>query len=111
MKALLFGVMLIILVGCGSTTNISTYRPVGSTEAAWQVRAEKNNLTDKIQIYVNDSLVTEGSIGLFNSGEELRGEYRGHKVVAMIQKTSSLLSEGITCLVLIGGEIAGKFEF
>jgi len=110
MRYLLLVIAAATIVACGSSSGLSSYRPAGYTGAAWTVKAEKNKLTDKVHVFVNDSLVCAGSIGLFSSGEEIKGEYRGHKVVAMLQKTRSFLSEGFTCLVMIDGEIAGKFE-
>jgi len=89
-----------------------SYRPKGSNERMWNIRAEKNLFTDNVEVFVNDSLVTECSIGIFESGTECKGEYQGHPVLAMLDKSKSLLgSDKIKCLIMIDGELVGKVEW
>ena len=104
-------VLLLVLIGCGSSLNITTYRPAGSTESPWRVVAAKSNSGDRVEVSINDSLVCSASIGVFGSSDEATGEYRGHKVVCMLQKTSAFLKTGLQCIVMIDGEMAGKFEW
>lgn len=112
MKYFLAMIVLFILAGCGSSYQMTTYRPRGSSEDAWKIKVSKNSLTSNVEIAINDSVVASGGIGLFSSGEELKGEYRGHKVVGMLDKSSTWYgSSKENCLVMIDGELAGKFEF
>ncbi len=111
MKYILPLLAALILIACGSTSNMMTYRPRGSTESAWNVRAEKGNVSNSVQVFINDSLVCEGGPGVFSSDADLKGEYRGHAVTAMVQRSTGLFKTGIRCMVFIDGELAGKFEW
>jgi len=109
--SILIGVLLFI-IGCGSAVQTLTYRPKGSNEKMWNIHAEKNTFSNNVEVFVNDSLVTECSIGIFESGTECKGEYLGHPVLAMLDKSSSFLGgETIKCLIMIDGELVGKVEW
>ncbi len=110
MKSVLLVFALVMIIGCGSTSNIASYRPRGSNEAAWKVKVEQNNLTKKVEISVNDSVVCEGSVGVFNTDEDMKGDYRGHHVTANLSRTQSFMKEGYRCEVFIDGELVGKFD-
>ncbi len=101
---------LLFVVGCSHTAQIASYRPRGSSEIAWNVKVEQNSLSGHVNVIVNDSVVCDGTIGVFESGEELKGNYRGHPVIALLERSSSLFTRKTVCIVMIDGEMAGKFE-
>lgn len=109
---LLFLCVTLFVIGCSSSYQMTSYRPRGSTEDAWKIKAQKNDLTGNVEISINDSVVASGSIGIFSNGQELKGEYHGHKITAMLDNTSTWYGKSKeNCLVMVDGELAGRFEF
>ena len=45
--SILIGVLLFI-IGCGSAVQTLTYRPKGSNEKMWNIRAEKNTFSNNV---------------------------------------------------------------
>ncbi|HEY6193262.1 MAG TPA: hypothetical protein VI215_13140 [Bacteroidota bacterium] len=111
MKSFLF-VLLFVAAGCGGGYHeMITYRPAGSAESPWRVAATRIRDWDRVEVVINDSVVCTANIGIMGKSDEAKGEYRGHKVIANLQKTEGLSGEGLRCVVTIDGAMAGKFEW
>jgi hypothetical protein len=110
MKYLLFS-LLFILAGCSTPPTITTYQPHGSTEPAWRVVANKSSSGDRVDVTINDSLVCVVDVGVMGSSDESKAVYKGHKVLCTLQRTTGWFGDGLQCLVMIDGELAGKFEW
>jgi hypothetical protein len=111
MKSFLVG-LLFVAAGCaGGHHEMMTYRPAGSTGSPWRVAATRIRDWDRVDVAINDSVVCTANIAIMGNSDEAKGEYRGHKVIANLQKTEGLSGEGLRCVVTIDGEMAGKFEW
>ena len=54
---ILIYISLAVLVGACSTSQMLTYRPMGSNEKMWEIHVEKSSITDQFQVIINDSTV------------------------------------------------------
>lgn len=97
--------------GCTSSSS-AAYRPAGSTAAAYQINGHWNKTTGVVTISFNGKEVISSAVGVLSSSKTLEGTYDGHKVTAVLTKTTSvLLQAGMVCLVMVDGEVAAKFEW
>jgi len=97
------------LAGC-SPPMFTSYRPPGSTEAAWQVKAEKS-LTGVVILTINNTEVLQGQFpgGFFSGTREFKGQYQGRDVV-MILTTDAIKSVWM-CRVFVHGDLVGDFTW
>ncbi|MBI4835154.1 MAG: hypothetical protein HY811_10140 [Planctomycetes bacterium] len=104
-------VLFFLFNGCSASSS-SSYRPAGSTSAAWQINGNWNKTTGVVTITINGTEVIKSAVGAFSSSKTLEGTHDGHKVTAVLTKTTSLLGQsGMVCMVMVDGEIAAKFEW
>ncbi len=107
-----------MLIACAST-QFTLYKP-SESEPAWRVTVVKEGINNNFVCSINESMVVEGSFGLFVDNFEEDGSYQGKKVKMSGYRTSHMStgSEGkITTShtyqirVFIDESEIGKFDF
>lgn len=80
-------------------------------DQSWKVSARLTALNN-VNVWVNDSLIIDQSIGVFSSRADFSGEYRSSKVNVFMTYNSGILGIGAgwETIVSIDGEIAGRFK-
>jgi len=102
----------IIMIGCSSAERTLKYLPAGSADSTWNIKTAINEVTNDMEIKINDSTVCASSMGLFRHGKQMSGVYRGHSVTAMLQADKSYTQEEhTTCIVIIDRDTVGHLEW
>lgn len=106
-------IVLAIIVAACTSSQFATYRPAGSTEAAWQIDVvHKSGVTQNFKVVINDSTVIDDDANFLTGNAEAKGMYRDKEVKLMVTYSKSFFGgEKFTAMVFISNELAGKFEF
>ncbi|MFC1746802.1 hypothetical protein ACFLZR_00520 [Candidatus Neomarinimicrobiota bacterium] len=108
----------IMFMACAAT-QFTLYKP-SESEAAWRVTVTKQPITDLFVCSINDSVVVEGSFGIFSDNFEEDGSYRNRSVKLAGYRAAQIGtgSEGQTSIsytyqirVFINESDIGVFEF
>lgn len=100
-------VLMIIINGCGTTSNTALYQPDKESQP-WKIKVEMGRTS--VDVFINDSLVVSGGTGMFGTRTELTGTYRGAKVMAIVNKPPSMMGDALRCDLLIDDKLVGQFE-
>lgn len=102
-----------IIVAACTSSQFATYRPAGSTEAAWQIDVlHKSGVTQNFKVVINDSTVIDDDANFLTGNAEAKGIYRDKEVKLLVTYSKSFFGgEKFTAMVFISNELAAKFEF
>ena len=110
----LFVITAVIISAC-SSSEYATYRPAGSTDAAWEINVfSSSGITHSFQVVVNDSTVIDESVNMISGNLEARGKYRNADIKLIVNYSSGGLfgiGKGYDAIVFVNNELAGKFHF
>ena len=100
------------LGACTTATQNASYRP-RSGGNLWDVQARYNEFTDEVLIVIDGQEVVSAAPPVFGSTGEASADYNGHKVHAVVTRTSDGWTDkmGVSCSVQIDGERVARFEF
>jgi len=107
-------IILALVIAACTSSQFATYRPSGSTEAAWQIDVlHKSGVTQNFKVVINDSTVIDDDANFFSGNAEAKGTYRGKEVKLMVTYSHGFLGIGekFIAMVFISNELAGKFDF
>jgi hypothetical protein len=100
-----------ILVGCASTAPTHTYRPRGSIDDAWAITGKYNEITGKIDIYINGTNVIDSNVSIWDGSGEVSAKYQDKSVTASCNNVSKLFASYEQCIVFVDNERAATLQF
>lgn len=103
-------IILVSFIAC-SPVRYGSWRPPGSTEPAWAIKAEKS-IGGFVTVTIDGNDVVHGQLPLFGS-REFQGEYRGRKITMALTNELGHTQEGQgqKCIVMIDGEVATQVSW
>jgi hypothetical protein len=101
----------ILLVGCMSTVPSDSYRPRGSTENAWAISGQFNELTGNLIVTIDGRQVINGNVSVWDGSGELYGRYQGRRVSVSCNYVTKVFTAYEQCMVFVDGERAASFQF
>ena len=99
----------VLFIACASSSSLS-FRPKGSTDSSWDIKATKG--PGSILVLINGTTVIDESIGILARSGDYSGTYQNKKVnVHLIYDNGFLgIGSGWETTVYVDGEIAGRFK-
>ena len=102
----------VLVTGCASTAPAQMYRPAGSTDAAWQIDGEFEQLGKKLTIRFNGETVLSGNLSFFGNTAELKGSYKEKPVSSSCSQSYNMWGTAKTqCFVFVNNERAATLQF
>ncbi len=101
---------LLLFIACSSTSYV-TYRPVGSTDAAWKIEAKWKSFSNHLTVKINGNEVVDTGVYFFLERGSAEGTYKDKNVLAEITKSSGPFRDKYLVQILVDGELAAQFNF
>lgn len=102
--------LLLALTGCATTAPSQYYRPANSANQ-YKITGDYNQLTYKLDIFIDGNSVLSGRMPVFSNDLELSGAYNNMAVDSMCFRKVSAFSEQVQCTVLVDNERAATLSF
>lgn len=98
------------LAGCATSAPSQYYRPANSPDQ-YKISGEYNQLSYKLDIFIDGNSVLSGRMPLFSNDLELSGQFNNMPVESICFRKVSAFSENVQCTVLIENEMAATLTF